>query len=195
MGRWRLLFLRHEPREVWMGTIQTIHTAGSSLHRLVKPAWQFDFLARSGEELRSHATSQLLVLAPEFERQIAVFRAKHLFGLKPWPLASLNCDGPVACDAKFVRPRDSEHFDPRQHGRDDDGMWPVDCERIERLQPRERLAILSGEANVIANVVGGSARFHTAYDVSFGSSLVFQAQLGLSVDRQFAQAVNHRGRE
>ena len=143
--------MRHEPREVWMGTIQTIHTAGSSLHRLVKPAWQFDFLARSGEELRSHATSQLLVLAPEFERQIAVFRAKHLFGLKPWPLPGLNCDGLVPCDAKFVRPRDSEHFDPRQHGCDDDGMRPVDRERIERLQPREGIPALASEGSPVVS--------------------------------------------
>src|SRR6202163_5161195 len=118
-----------------MGTSQTIHTAGSSLHRLVKPAWQFDFHDGSGEELRSHATSQLLVLAPEFERQIAVFRAKHLFGLKPWPLPGLNCDGLVACDAKFVRPRDSEHFDPRQHGRAYDRMLTGKRRSIERPQP------------------------------------------------------------
>src|SRR5260370_30090111 len=149
MGRWRLLFLRHEPREVWMGTSQTIHTAGSSLHRLVKPIWQFDFLARSGEELRSHATCQLLVLAPEFECQIAVFRAKHLFGLKPWPLPGLNCDGLVACDAKFVRPRDSKHLDPCQHGRDDDRMRAVDRERIARLQPREGIPPLPRESNLI----------------------------------------------
>src|SRR5579863_1286174 len=157
MGRWRLLFLRHEPREVWMGTIQTIHTAGSSLHRLVKPAWQFDFLARSGEELRSHATSQLLVLAPEFERQIAVFRAKHLFGLKPWPLPGLNRDRLVAGDAQFVRPRDSEHLDPRQHGRDDNGVRPVDRKRIERLQPGESIPTLPGEGNVIPDFVACSA--------------------------------------
>src|ERR1700693_1555881 len=145
MGRWRLLFLRHEPREVWMATSQTIHTAGSSLHRLVKPIWQFDFLSRSGEELRSDATSQLLVLAPEFQRQIAVLRAKHFFGFKPWPLPGLNCNGLVACDAQLVCPRDSEHFDPRQHGRDDDGMRPVNRERVERLQPREGIPSLAGE--------------------------------------------------
>src|ERR1700674_329621 len=157
MGRWRLLFLRDEPREVWMRTSQTIHTAGSSLHRLVKPIWQFDFLARSGEELRSHAPSQLLVLAPEFQRQIAVFRAKHLFGLKPWPLPGLDCYGLVACDAKFVRPRDSKHFDPRQHGRDDDGMRPVDRERIEGLQPRESIPALPSEGNVIPDFFACSA--------------------------------------
>src|SRR5271154_260205 len=166
-----------------MRTSQTIHTARSSLDRLVEPTWQVDFFARSGEELRPHATSQLLVLAPEFKRQIAVFRAKHFFGFKPWPLPGLNCDGLVACDAEFVRPRDSEHFDPRQHGRDDDGMRPVDRQRIERLQPRESIPALPGEGNVIPDFFTGSAGFHPAYDVSFDSSLVFQAQLGLSVDR------------
>src|SRR5260370_10774193 len=113
MGRGRVLCSPNGPREVWMGTSQTIHTAGSSLHRLVKPTWQFDFFARSGEELRPHATTQLLVLAPEFQRQIAVFRAKHFFGFKPWPLSSLNCDGLVPCDAQLVRPPDSGHLDPR----------------------------------------------------------------------------------
>src|ERR1700692_4902472 len=108
MGRGGLFFFGREPREVWMGTSQTIHTAGSSLHRLVEPTWQFDFLAGSGEELRSDATSQLLVLAPQFQRQIAVFRAKHFFGVKPWPLPGRNCEGLVACDAQLVRSRDSE---------------------------------------------------------------------------------------
>ena len=102
MGRWRLLFflllLHYEPREVWMGTSQTIHTAGSSLHRLVKPTWQFDFLARSGEELRSHATSQLLVLAPEFQRQIAVSPSEHFFGFELWPLPGLNCNSTEMID-------------------------------------------------------------------------------------------------
>src|SRR5579871_531744 len=139
-----------------MSTCHTIHTARSGLHRLVKPTWQFDFFARPGEELRSHATSQLLVLAPEFQRQIALFRAKYLFGLKPWPLSGLNRDRLVACDAQFVRPRDSEHFDPRQHGRDDDGMRPIDRERIERLQPREGIPALAGEGNVIPNFFIGS---------------------------------------
>ena len=152
-----MFFLRHEPREVWMGTSQTIHTAGSSLHRLVKPIWQYYFLARPGEELRPHATTQLLVLAPEFQRQIAVFRAKYFFGFELWPLPGLNCNRPVACDAKFVRPRDSEHLDPRQHGRDNDCMRPVDRERIERLQPRESIPALPGEGNIIPDFFTGSA--------------------------------------
>jgi len=83
--------------------------------------------------------------------------AKHFLGFKLWPLPGLNCDGLVACDAKFVRPRDSEHFDPRQHGRDDDGMRPVNRERIERLQPREGIPALAGEGNVIPDFFIGSA--------------------------------------
>src|ERR1700735_5372270 len=165
-----------------MRTRHTIGTAGGSLHRLVKPSWQFDFLAGPGEELRPHATSQLLVLSPEFQWKIAVFGAKHFFSFKLWPLPGFNRDGLVARDAQLVCPRDREHLDPRQHGRDDYCMRPVDCERIERLQPLESLAILSCEAYVVANVFGGSSRFHTAYDVSFRSALMLQAQLRLAVD-------------
>src|ERR1700738_2652254 len=107
-----------------MRTGHTIRTARGCLHRLVEPEWQFDFLARPSEKLRPHTTPQVLVLAPELQRQIAVFPAEHFFGFELWPLP---------CDAPGVCPRDSKHLDPRQHGRDDDGMRPVDCERIERL--------------------------------------------------------------
>src|SRR6266853_2520815 len=102
------MLLRHKPRVVRMRTGHTIRTARGCLHRLVEPERQFDFLARPSEKLRLHTTPQVLVLAPELQPQIAVFPAEHFLGFELWPLPGLNCDGLVACYAKFVRPRDSE---------------------------------------------------------------------------------------
>jgi hypothetical protein len=59
-----------------MRAVQACRSNGNGLYRVGKSGWQFDFLARTGEKLRSHTAAQILVFAPEFQRQIpdAIFR-------------------------------------------------------------------------------------------------------------------------
>ena len=116
-----------------MWAVQACRSSGHSLYRLGKSGGQFDLLAGAREELRSHATAQILVLAPEFQRKIPMRAAKQFFGVELRTVPGFHLDGTMAGNAEFVGSRDAQHLDPGNRWRDHDRVRSIDCQRIDCL--------------------------------------------------------------
>jgi hypothetical protein len=74
-----------------------------------------------------------LSFAPEFQSQIAVLSTKQFFGAELWAAPNLDRDRAMPRNAQFIRCRNPQNLDPRNHWRYHHGMRSIDCQGIERL--------------------------------------------------------------
>src|SRR5580700_8697715 len=121
---------------MWMRAVHARHSTGYGLNRLGESRRQFDFLAGTCEELRSNASAQVLIFAPEFQRQIALRSTKQFFGVELRTVPDLHRHRAMSRDAQLVRSRNPQHLDASSHWRYHHGMRPIRYQGIEGLQPR-----------------------------------------------------------
>ncbi len=74
-------------------------------------------------------------------------------------------------------------------------MDTIHRQRIDRLQPAQRLAVFSRECHVAPGFFNGPAGFDAADYVTPGYTLVFQAHGGLSINAVFLERTNRRVRQ
>jgi hypothetical protein len=85
-------------------------------------------------------------------------------------------------DRQFVSPNHTQHLDPNQALRKEDGVPSVDRDGIDRLEPMQRPAIQREEGAGAAHVYDRAAGLDTTKYIALGEVLVFDGDSGRAVN-------------
>src|SRR5450759_2335305 len=154
------------------------------LHKLSRQLARF---SGGGEELGRDLSRDRTIFLHQIKRKLSLPTAKHQLRPNPGPRPFLCRPQFMSCNQQLVRVLDAERLDAHQRGREHNSVVTVARQRIRPDKPRQTVAGLSAEADVMTKVLDRPAGFPASQDVPFGCLLKFHSDIGSAIDPRLAK--------
>ena len=143
--------------------------------RLFKPLRHMQHLSSAVIEDGSQLSPERAVFVlPEIDWKNTIPPPKEQCRSDLRSIAAWHVRQSVESNRQFACPYSAQHLHAHQALRKEDRMTAIHGNRVERLQPRQWLAIRRNEGTRPAHVGNRAAGFHAAQHIPFCQVLVFQ---------------------
>jgi hypothetical protein len=143
--------------------------------RLFKPLRRMQHLTRAVIEDGSQlSTDRAVFFLPKIEGENTISPTKEERRSNLRSIPARRVTQSVERNRKLACTHGAQHFHAHQDLRKEDRMTAIHGNRVERLQPRQWVAIRRDESARPAHVGDRAARLHAAQHIAFGQVLVFK---------------------
>src|ERR1035438_3606760 len=160
-------------------TIYGFRDGVNCLHKLSRQLARF---AGSGEELGRDLSRDRTIFLHQIERKLSLPTAKYQLRPDPGTRPFLLRPQFMSRNQQLVRVLDAERLDTYQRGREHNSVVTVARQRIRPHKPWQTLSALATEGDVMTKLFSPAAGFPPTQHVPFGRLLVFNRDVGTTVD-------------
>ena len=163
--------------------MQPTHDTADPAYRVLEQVRQLsDLSCKRVKDWRDLSTQVLVLRLPRLDGEGSLLAAEECPRADSRPRIVRQEDQVVVGDDQLIGATNTQHVDPHALFRDDHGVTAVDAERIDGLQPGQRLTFSAQVGTIAPHIHHRSSRLNATQHIPPRQLLKLERQRGLAVD-------------